>query len=422
MDSEFRKNFLSLFTGTAAAQAIPFLLEPVISRLFLPQEFGVFELYVAFVTIIGSIATLRYEMAIVLPAKNSNAFNIFALSFLLTLFVSFLSLLVFSFFGGFIAKTLRSPQIIDYYWLIPLGVLVFGAYRAFYYWFMRKEKFALMSATKITESAIKGGSTTVFGFLKYSSFGLVLGQFLGQLFSLLTLVWPMFKYERKNISSLSWKKMRLLAKEYSDFPKINVPQTLVDMIQFSGLVFIISAFFSVEILGQYSKAIRVMLIPLSVIGTSVNQVFYQKAAALYQNGFHLRTPILKLSALLLFISIPFMIIGILYSPEIFAFVLGDNWYQAGEFAAILIPWFFIKFILSAALSIPLIVDEQKTFLFYSVIGNVILVVSVVIGGYYFNDIYKTLYLFSWTQVLFNIFLALWLYKIAGKKKEITNDK
>jgi len=287
---------------------------------------------------------------------------------------------------------------------------------------MRKEKFALMSATKITESAIKGGSTTVFGFLKYSSFGLVLGQFLGQLFSLLTLVWPMFKYERKNISSLSWKKMRLLAKEYSDFPKINVPQTLVDMIQFSGLVFIISAFFSVEILGQYSKAIRVMLIPLSVIGTSVNQVFYQKAAALYQNGFHLRTPILKLSALLLFISIPFMIIGILYSPEIFAFVLGDNWYQAGEFAAILIPWFFIKFILSAALSIPLIVDEQKTFLFYSVIGNVILVVSVVIGGYYFNDIYKTLYLFSWTQVLFNIFLALWLYKIAGKKKEITNDK
>ncbi|OYT14961.1 MAG: hypothetical protein B7C24_15535 [Bacteroidetes bacterium 4572_77] len=79
MDSEFRKNFLSLFTGTAAAQAIPFLLEPVISRLFLPQEFGVFELYVAFVTIIGSIATLRYEMAIVLPAKNSNAFNIFVL-------------------------------------------------------------------------------------------------------------------------------------------------------------------------------------------------------------------------------------------------------------------------------------------------------------------------------------------------------
>ena len=415
MDSEFRKNFIALFTGTTAAQAIPFLFEPLISRLFLPEEFGVFELYVAFVMMIGTVATLRYEMAIVLPSKKLKAINIVGLSFLFTILISLLSLLLFVFFGKPISQLLNNVEIRNYYWLIPIGILVFGTYRSLSYWYIRKKKFALIGITKISESTTKASASTLFGVLHFSAFGLILGQFLGQLASIFPLLWNLIKQDRKLLKYISWKYMKQQAKEYVIFPKVNVPQAVIDMLQLSGVVFIISAYFSPDILGQYSKAIRIMLIPLSLIGTSVNQVFYQKAAQLYQKGDNIRSQTIKLSFVLALISIPFVIIGIFYSPEIFAFVLGDVWHEAGVFAAIMLPWFFIKFVLSVAISIPLIVDEQKTFLSISIIGNILLVLSVIIGGAYFHDIYKTLYLLTWSQVVYNVFLAAWFYKIAGKK-------
>jgi len=415
MDSEFKKNFLALFTGTTAAQAVAFLFEPIISRLYLPEEFAVFELYVAFVMMIGSIVTLRYEMAIILPKKKHKAINLMGLSFLVTVIISLLSLIVFSLFGTSISSLLNNEEIISYLWLIPIGVFVFGTYRSLYYWFMRKKNFVLIGTSKITESSTKAVMTTFFGYIHLSSFGLVIGQFMGQLFSVLPLLRKLIKQDWNLLRFITWKQIKQQAKEYSVFPKVNVPQTIIDMLQLSGVVFIISAFFTPDILGQYSKAIRIMVIPLSLIGTSINQVFYQKAASIYQKGENLRAQTIKLSILIAAISIPFIIIGLIYSPQIFAFVLGDNWFQAGVMASIMIPWFFLKFVLSVALSIPIIVNEQKTFLSISIIGNILLIISVVAGGIYYQDIYKTLYLLTWSQVVYNILLAGWLYKIAGSK-------
>lgn len=415
MNSEFKKNFIVLFTGTTAAQAVAFLFEPVISRLYLPEEFAVFELYVAFIMMIGSIVTLRYEMAIVLPLKKLKALNLMGLAFVITIIISVLTLVIFILLGNTISLLLNNSEIAHYYWIIPIGVFIFGTYRSLFYWFMRKKKFTLIGTTKITESTTKAISTTSFGFLHFSSWGLVFGQFLGQFFAIFPLLWKFIKQDRKLLSFITWKQMKLQAKEYSVFPKVNVPQTIIDMLQLSGVVFIISAFFTPDILGQYAKAIRIMVIPLSLIGTSINQVFYQKAASIYQKGGDLRVQTAKLSLALAVVSIPFIIIGLLFSPQIFAFVLGDNWYEAGVMAAIMLPWFFLKFVLSVALSIPIIVNEQKTFLSISIIGNILLIISVIIGGNYFQDIYKTLYLLTWSQVVYNIGIAIWLYKIAAKK-------
>jgi len=418
MDSELKKNFLALFTGTTAAQAVAFLFEPVISRLYLPEEFAVFELYVAFIMMIGSIVTLRYEMAIVLPLKKLKALNLMGLAFVITIIISLVTLFIFSLLGNSISLLLNNAEIVYYYWLIPIGVFVFGTYRSLFYWFMREKKFTLIGTTKITESTTKAISTTIFGFLHFSSWGLVFGQFLGQIFAIFPLLWKFIKQDWQLLSFITWKQMKLQAKEYSVFPKVNVPQTIIDMLQLSGVIFIISAFFTPDILGQYAKAIRIMVIPLSLIGTSINQVFYQKAASIYQKGGDLLAQTTKLSLVLAAVSIPFIIIGLLFSPQIFAFVLGNNWYQAGVMAAIMLPWFFLKLVLSVALSIPIIVNEQKTFLAISIIGNILLILSVIIGGLYFQDIYKTLYLLTWSQVTYNIVLAIWLYKIAAKNSKI----
>ena len=75
--SEFARNILTLMTGTAIAQAIPIAISPILTRLYSPEDFGVFALYMGVVSIGGILATGRYEMSVMLPKKDSDAMKIY---------------------------------------------------------------------------------------------------------------------------------------------------------------------------------------------------------------------------------------------------------------------------------------------------------------------------------------------------------
>ena len=101
--SEFSRNVLTLMTGTTIAQAIPIAISPILTRIYTPKDFGLYALFISIAFILASVANGRYELAIMLPKKDEDAINIFALGFLITVFISlFLLILVFLFNDYFI--------------------------------------------------------------------------------------------------------------------------------------------------------------------------------------------------------------------------------------------------------------------------------------------------------------------------------
>lgn len=44
---EFTRNVLTLMTGTTIAQAIPVAISPILTRIYTPQDFGIFALFVS---------------------------------------------------------------------------------------------------------------------------------------------------------------------------------------------------------------------------------------------------------------------------------------------------------------------------------------------------------------------------------------
>lgn len=54
--SEFSKNVLTLITGTTIAQAIPIAISPILTRIYTPEDFGVFAL---FVSLVGFISVIK---------------------------------------------------------------------------------------------------------------------------------------------------------------------------------------------------------------------------------------------------------------------------------------------------------------------------------------------------------------------------
>ena len=77
------------------AQIIAIATSPILTRVYSPENFNIFGLYLGISTILGVIITGRYEMAILLPKRDNNAVNVLGLSILISMIVSFLIFLTF---------------------------------------------------------------------------------------------------------------------------------------------------------------------------------------------------------------------------------------------------------------------------------------------------------------------------------------
>jgi len=103
---EFSKNVLTLITGTAIAQVIPIAISPILTRIYTPEEFGIYAIFVSIILIFSVISNGRYELAVVLPEKDEDAINVFALGLIINVSLFLLLSLIVFFFTDFIISKL----------------------------------------------------------------------------------------------------------------------------------------------------------------------------------------------------------------------------------------------------------------------------------------------------------------------------
>ena len=139
-------------TGTAIAQAIPIALSPILTRLYRPEDFGVLALYMAICGVISTVATARYELAIMLPEDEESAINIVALSIVVAVITSILTLTVVTLFNAPITRLLGNTEISRWLYFIPLSILLTGVYQSLNYWANRKNQYRWMANTRVVQS------------------------------------------------------------------------------------------------------------------------------------------------------------------------------------------------------------------------------------------------------------------------------
>src|SRR5680860_1336201 len=125
---EFNRNVLTLMTGTGIAQVIPLAITPILTRIYSPEQFGVFALFIAIASSLSIVATGRYELAIMLPRKDTDAANITVLSMIINCFVSSLLFIIAWQFNDQITNLLGSRAISTWLYFVPLTVFLNGIY------------------------------------------------------------------------------------------------------------------------------------------------------------------------------------------------------------------------------------------------------------------------------------------------------
>jgi O-antigen/teichoic acid export membrane protein len=104
----------------------------------------------------------------------------------------------------------------------------------------------------------------------------------------------------------------------------------------------------------------------------------------------------------------------LYGEQIFSFIFGENWKEAGLYSEIMAPWLMINFILSPISQIPTVLKRQKTFFILSSITTLVLIFSLVINFLFpnLNLVFRDVLMFiSYGQFICLSFLLFWTMKI-----------
>ncbi len=373
----FAANVLTLMGGGILASLIILAASPILTRLFTPKDFGVLALFISITTIIGGIASWRYEMAIMLPREDQTAANILGLCLVIITGMSGLCLLLVIFFNQTIARLLQSPELSPWLWLAPLSIFLTGSFNAFHFWCTRQKKFQMIAVSKVGRSIGIAGAQLGSGLVYLASAaGLIAGQIFGQGVGTGMLVKQIWRADGRLIwSSLSASSFRAQASRHKKFPLLTSWGFLANSLSYQIPVWFIASGFGTHNAGFFSVANNAIALSINLITLSISKVFYQRATELKNLTGSSYSLTKKTTLALTLIAAPPFITIMIWGPEIFSLVFGEKWVAAGRLAAILTPLFWSNFVLGPLTMINAVHEAQEIGLLWQ-LGQCSLTLSI----------------------------------------------
>jgi len=378
--SPFFRNAGMLAGGMGLAQAIPFLLSPVISRLYLPEDYAVLAAYTAITVLLSIVATGMYSHALMIDRSDEKATNTAMAAFVVTLGTALVSLVAVVLFRKPLAALTGNVQVLGWLFFLPLTVLFAGGTQTLTVWNNRRQRYRRLAVNRVVQASTLTAVTIALGFWGYRHSGLLIGLLAGQGAAFVVLLLQTWHSERTLLRAVTRPEVKDSFIQHKDFPKYNMPQGFLDGFRDSSILIILSNFFGAAVLGSYSFANSILNKPLQIIGHPVNQVFYQQAADLHKGGKSFAPLARKTVWLLILLFFPLLIIFVGWGDAVFGFVFGENWTVAGRYSSILIVWMLFRFVNSPLSSIPLILNRQRTFFYFGAVNNISLPLALFVCG------------------------------------------
>lgn len=380
--------------GTGAGQVILVAVSPFLTRLYTPSEFGSLAIFISIVGLLIAISAGGYHFAIMLPDRMDDANVVLGLSLVMVAFTTVVTAIIaviFMLFGIF------DDALGGWILVLPLAVLFGGAAQVMAAYAVRSSEYGLVARANLLKALITGSVQIVLAFVGLGAGGLIGGHCLG-------MASASVKLGRLTMADLrqirpSVQNMRVAARNHEQFPKYTLPSNLVNLGFLSGTPLVISWLFDTVTLGFWSLANSFVYMPSVLISQAVSQVYYRKAVALRSS----RQEAVKLfdrTVMVLAVGscIPFVAMAVA-APHLFSFVFGEKWRVAGQYAQLMLPAVWVRFVTAPVSTTTMAHGANRVTLFTSALQ--IVAVALTVSGTLANNMGPTGFL-----ILFSTLLAL----------------
>ncbi len=364
LDSHYFKNLFILTSGVGFSQIIPLLILPILTRFFSPYDFGVLAIFLAIIQLIATSSTLRLEMAVILPKKDTDAAILCVRAFctlvLISIIIGLTGIVIWNFIvksnydivvksinitSWLQQKTLHSIYFPLIIYLTPIGAILLGLYNILYSWNNRLELYQNMSYSHILHSMFSTPLAIGFYFSSLNKFSLIFGQIIGRFIACFLLLTNLITTIKSLSLTIIIYKSKILYKKYIQFVYFETPHSILNFFSQKIILGFFTAFFGFFTVGIFDLADKIIGKPLGIISNSFKTVFYKRLTTAKDKITIFKKSILLMTFISTFLIIPFYVL-----PEsFFIFILGPEWGDIGKYIQLLCPLLFSRFIFNVVM-------------------------------------------------------------------------
>lgn len=339
-----RKDAIVAAVGIAGGQGIVILATPYLARLYSAHEFGVYAGVVAIATVIATVSSLRFDVAIPAVADH-DVLPLFRAALVLPAFNCFLIVGLVGIAPPELVATFGvGPALIG---VIAVAAFLQGSVAACQSLLVRRGLFVHGAILRVMQPL---GFVTVAAFsLSSLPSALVAGwimSLLGALFLIRTQLLPLNIAAAVAAARRAWR-----------YPVFSAPMALLDTLSIAlPVLFIVEAYGS-QAAGNYSQVQRLVAAPLLLLGAATSQVFFKHAGDMYRRGEGLQPIMYRVVAALASTGVILLGLVWMFGEPLMKLLLGEGWRTDTTFLVLVLTPVVVRMAVSPVSSIFLICNR-----------------------------------------------------------------
>ncbi|MCK9217041.1 MAG: lipopolysaccharide biosynthesis protein [Firmicutes bacterium] len=369
-------SFLWKFMERGGTQGIQFIVQIVLARLLLPEDYGIIALVVVFTSIAGVFVQSGLNTALI-QKKDADEID-FSSVFYLSLFLACSLYIILFFTAPFIAAFYKMPQITSVFRVLSI-TLIFGAFNSIQNAIIsRKLQFKRLFFSSTGAILISG---MVGIFMAYSGFGVwaLVAQQIANRFMVMMILWftvkwrphLVFSFNRvKSLFSFGWKLLMsgLLNTVYNDLYSL-----------------IIGRIYEPAMLGFYNRGQQFPKVIVSNFDGTIQSVMLPVLSSQQDNRIKVKNMMRRGIITSSFVIFPAMIGLIVTAEPVVKLLLTDKWLPSVPFLQIYCVIYMLMPIHTSNLQAINALGRSDIFLkleiIKKVLGLIILIITVQYGVY-----------------------------------------
>lgn len=348
--------------GGAVTQALQLLFYPVITRLYLPSDFGEFLLYSGVIVVVASIASLKLDAAI-LAGRKWDVAVLRRLSVLVMIIASLVAGVVLLLVGLIGPSTSISEERQLVLAVLPAGLGLQGLYAIAISKTVREKKYQRLALSQLGISTVSIGVQIAAGMSFHGIGGLLAADISARLAGI-ALMGLSVRYRGLTVAR-EGLRYKGIWRRYKQYPKMLAPAAVLNVgsQQLQNILF--PLFFGPAQAGQFALANRALGAPISLTSKAIGNVFTGEASAHRNDEVALRELTLHVLRLTTACALPLFVCVACTAPGLFTWIFGENWREAGVYAAILSAGLSASLVVSPLGNLITIRDSLRTGLYFS---------------------------------------------------------
>lgn len=349
---------------------------PLLARIYRPADFGVFTVVAALVATVGTVAALRFEMAVPLPERERDARALVTLGLAAAGATAVVGLVVVLVAGGRLARLFGQPELGPWLWVVPPAAAAMGVVLVLNQFAVRHRRYGAIGRRNFFQSLTVVGTQLVAGVAGLRTGGLALGFGVGQVAAAAVLLQDAGRRSVRGTGP-GLRQLREVAHQYRRFPLLLAPSGLLNILGTQLPVLLIAYHYGSAVAGWLGLTQRLLAMPAALVASAVAQVYLAEISrAARECPASSRRIFIGASRKLALIAGLVAIAVVVAAPAVFTLLFGAEWRSSGAYAQALAGYLALQFIASPLSQTLVVLERQGGQLAWDV-GRVVLVAGTV---------------------------------------------